>query len=157
MQKLVPCLCFDTQAEEAAKFYTSIFKNSKIKAVTYYGDDMPMPKGTVLTVIFELDGMEFMALNAGPSFQFTPATSLMARCDTQKEIDEMWVKLQAGGGREIECGWVQDKYGFSWQVVPAVLEHLMTGNQAKTDAVMREVMQMKKLDIARMKQAYDAA
>src|SRR3954462_14620177 len=107
MQKLVPCLCFDTQAEEAAKFYISIFKNSRIRAVTYYGDDMPMPKGTVLAVMFELDGQEFMALNAGPSMKFSPAVSLMARCETQKEIDEMWEKLQAGGGSEIECGWVQ--------------------------------------------------
>jgi predicted 3-demethylubiquinone-9 3-methyltransferase (glyoxalase superfamily) len=153
MQKITPCLWFDSQAEQAAKFYVSIFKNSKMGAITRYGEGMPRPKGSVMTVWFTLDGQDFMALNGGPEFKFTPAISLMAMCKTQAEIDRTWTKLLAGGGQEVECGWLTDKYGLSWQVVPASLEKLLTKSPAQCQRVMAEVMKMKKLDIKTLEMA----
>ena len=151
MQKISTCLWFDGQGEEAAKFYCGIFRNSKIKQVTRYGDTGPGPKGSVMTVAFELDGCEFLALNAGPAFKFNHAISLMVNCETQQELDEMWDKLSAGGATE-QCGWLRDKYGLSWQIVPAILPQLLN-NPATSDKVMREVVKMVKLDIATMQKA----
>src|SRR5262245_51186246 len=119
--RITPCLWFDTQAEEAARFYTSIFKNSKMGAISYYSEGMPMPKGTVLTVLFELDGQEFMAMNGGPLFRFTEAVSLVVNCEDQKEIDFYWSKLLEGGGEESQCGWLKDRYGLSWQITPKAI------------------------------------
>ena len=124
LQKISPCLWFDNQAEEAARFYVSIFESSKVLTVTHYGDKGSKPKGSVLTVEFELSGQRFLALNGGPNFKFTEAISLMVSCDTQQELDEMWEKL-TNGGAEVECGWLKDKYGLSWQVVPTILFELM--------------------------------
>jgi predicted 3-demethylubiquinone-9 3-methyltransferase (glyoxalase superfamily) len=155
-QKITPCLCFDKEAEEAVSFYVSVFKNSRILSMSHYGPDMPMPEGTVLVIEFELDGQRFTALNAGSAFKFNEAISLMVACNTQEEIDEFWKKLTAGGGREVECGWLKDKYGLAWQIVPAILSELISsGDQAKTNRVMAAVMKMKKLDIETMKQAAD--
>ena len=151
MQKISTCLWFDGQAEEAAKFYASVFRNSKIKQIVLYGDTGPGKKGSVMTVAFELDGREFLALNAGPAFKFNHAVTLMVNCETQKELDEMWAKLSAGGATE-QCGWLRDKYGLSWQIVPAILQELMK-DPAKSDKVMREVVKMTKLDIAAMQRA----
>ena len=151
MQKISTCLWFESQGEEAAKFYCGIFRNSKVKQVTHYGDTGPGPKGSVMTVAFELDGREFLALNAGPAFKFNHAISLMVNCETQQELDEMWDKLSAGGATE-QCGWLRDKYGLSWQIVPAILPQLL-GNPATSDKVMREVVKMTKLDIATMQKA----
>jgi predicted 3-demethylubiquinone-9 3-methyltransferase (glyoxalase superfamily) len=155
-QKIKTFLWFDDNAEEAVKFYTSIFKNSKIIGTSHYGEGMPGRKGQVMTVHFQLEGQEFVALNGGPNFKFTEAISLMVDCDTQKEIDELWQKLTAGGGQEVECGWLKDKFGLSWQIVPAKIEEMLTTkDQAKVDRVMHEVMQMKKLDLERLEQAYN--
>ena len=147
MQKITTFLWFDTQAEEAAKFYCSIFKNSKIESTSRYGEGMPQPAGTVMSVTFVLDGQRFLALNGGPHFKFTPAISLFVSCDDQKEIDELWAKLSADPASE-QCGWLKDRYGLSWQIVPRVLNELMHNG-----AAMRELMTMKKLDIARLQQA----
>ena len=151
MQKISTCLWFDGQGEEAAKFYCGIFRNSKVKQVTHYGDTGPGPKGSVMTVAFELDGREFLALNAGPAFKFNHAISLIVNCETQQELDEMWDKLSAGGATE-QCGWLRDKYGLSWQIVPAILPQLFK-DPAKTEKLMREVVKMTKLDIATMQKA----
>jgi predicted 3-demethylubiquinone-9 3-methyltransferase (glyoxalase superfamily) len=152
-QKITTFLWFDNNAEEAAKFYTSVFKNSKIVNTTYYGDAVPGPKGRVMTVDFELDGQKFTGLNGGPNFKFTEAISLMVGCDTQEEIDYFWEKL-AEGGQHVECGWLKDKYGLSWQIVPSNLGKLLEGaDQQKVDRVMQQVMQMKKLDIKKLEQA----
>src|ERR1700758_2309954 len=124
MPRITPFLWFDTQAEEAARFYVSIFRNSKIVNVARYGEAGPGPKGSVMTVDFELDGQEFIALNGGPHFKFTEAVSFVVNCDTQQEVDEFWEKLSAGG-QQIQCGWLKDKYGLSWQIVPTVLGQLM--------------------------------
>jgi predicted 3-demethylubiquinone-9 3-methyltransferase (glyoxalase superfamily) len=154
VQKITPFLWFDNQAEEAVKFYTSIFKNSKICTVTHYGEGGPGPTGTVMTVVFQLDGQEFIALNGGPQFKFTEAISFVVNCETQKEIDEVWKKL-SDGGREIQCGWLKDKYGLSWQIVPTELGKMMQDKDpAKRDRVMNAVMQMIKLDIAGLRKAY---
>jgi predicted 3-demethylubiquinone-9 3-methyltransferase (glyoxalase superfamily) len=158
MQRITPCLWFDDNAEEAAKFYVSIFPNSRIGTVTRYGDAgakaSGRPKGTVMTVTFRLDGQEFMALNGGPVFSFSPAISFIVNCKTQKELDRFWNKLSAGG-KEVECGWLTDKYGVSWQIVPAVLGKMMQNKDAKkTERVMSALLQMKKLDIAALQQAY---
>jgi predicted 3-demethylubiquinone-9 3-methyltransferase (glyoxalase superfamily) len=154
VQKITPCLWFDDQAEEAARFYTSIFKNSKMGAVTHYGEGAPRPKGSVLTVRFELDGQEFLALNGGPLFKFTEAVSFIVNCETQEELDRMWEKLSEGGS-EVQCGWLKDRYGVSWQVVPAVLGEMLSDPDPERSArVMQAVMQMKKLDIAGLKKAY---
>ena len=151
MQKISTCLWFDGQAEEAARFYCSVFHNSKIKQTVLYGDTGPGPKGSVMTVAFELDGREFLALNAGPKFKFNHAVSMMVNCETQKELDEMWDKLSAGGATEV-CGWLRDKYGLSWQIVPSILQELMK-DPAKSDKVMQAVVKMTKLDIATMQKA----
>jgi predicted 3-demethylubiquinone-9 3-methyltransferase (glyoxalase superfamily) len=154
MQNIMPCLWFDNQAEEAAKFYCSIFKNSKITGISYYGDAGPGPKGSVMVVNFQLNGEEFMGLNGGPIFKFSEAISLVVKCENQDEIDMFWEKLSAGGSKSV-CGWLKDKYGLSWQIVPAQIGELMQGGQEKSDRVMAAVMKMTKLDIAAMKKAYD--
>ena len=151
MQKISTCLWFDGQAEEAARFYCSVFRNSKIRQTVLYGDTGPGPKGSVMTVHFELDRHEFLALNAGPMFKFNHAISLMVNCETQKELDEMWTRLSVGGATE-QCGWLRDKYGLSWQVVPAILADLLK-DPAKSDKVMQAVIKMTKLDIATMRKA----
>jgi predicted 3-demethylubiquinone-9 3-methyltransferase (glyoxalase superfamily) len=157
-QTIAPCLWFDSQAEEAARFYTSIFKNSKIKTVTRYGEAgaevAKRPKGSVMTVVFELDGQEFMGLNGGPLFKFTEATSFIVNCKTQKEVDEFWEKLSKGG-EEGPCGWLKDKFGLSWQIVPTVMEEMLKDkDEKKTNRVMAAMLEMKKLDIKALEQAY---
>lgn len=159
MQKTSICLWFDTQAEEAAKFYTGIFKNSKIKHITHYSEVSAkgpgMPVGTVMTVIFELDGVEYMGLNGGPIFKHSPAMSILVYCDDQKEIDYYWEKLSAGG-YEVECGWLTDKYGISWQICPRIISQCMSsGTPEQVDRVMTEVMKMKKLEIAPIEAAFN--
>jgi predicted 3-demethylubiquinone-9 3-methyltransferase (glyoxalase superfamily) len=157
MQRVTPCLWFDTQAEEAAKFYTSIFKNSKLGHISYYGDDAPLPKGTVLTVTFTLDGQEYMALNGGPEFKFNEAVSFMVNCKTQDEIDYYWDKLTAGG-QEVQCGWLKDRYGVSWQIVPAGIATMISDKDpARADRVMQALMKMVKLDLAALERAYEHA
>jgi len=159
MQKITPCLWFDSQAEEAAKFYVSIFKNSKIGNITRYGDAgaevSGRPKGSVMTVTFEIEGQEFMALNGGPLFKFSEAISLMVKCETQKEIDEMWERLSQGG-EEGPCGWLKDKYGLSWQIVsPEWDEMLQDKDVKKSEKVMKAFLQMTKPDIKTLRQAYE--
>ncbi len=151
-QKIQPCLWFDTNAEEAVRLYTSIFPGSKVIQTTYYSDNMPMPKGTVLCIYFEIFGQRFMALNGGPHVTFNDAVSLMLNCDTQAEIDDYWAKLTADGGKPVQCGWLKDKFGLSWQVVPSFLPELFK-DPAACGRVMQEVMQMVKLDIAKLKAA----
>jgi predicted 3-demethylubiquinone-9 3-methyltransferase (glyoxalase superfamily) len=153
MRGITPFLWFDGKAEEAAKFYTSIFKNSKIGSVSRYGDEGPGPKGTVMTVSFSLDGREFLALNGGPDFKFTPAISFVANCETQEEVDELWEKLSAGG-QKVQCGWLTDRYGVSWQIVPTILGQLLADKDAlKARRVMKAMLQMTKIDIRALKQA----
>jgi len=155
MQKLTTCLWFDGKAEEAVNFYTSIFKDSKKGKISRYGDGAPMPKGTVMVATFELLGYGFMALNGGPQFTFTPAISFVVNCETQEEVDELWEKLSEGG-EKVQCGWLKDKYGVSWQIVPTILGQLMSDKDAaKTQRVMQALLQMKKLDIQQLQQAYD--
>ena len=157
MQKITPFLWFNNQAEEAVNFYVSLFKNSRIVSLSRYGDAGPGPKGSVMSVTFELEGQQFYALNGGPHFSFTPAISLFVNCESQAEVDELWDKLSAGG-RKDRCGWLQDKYGLSWQIVPSVLGKLLGDkNPSKSSGVMKAMMQMDKLDIARLQQAYEAA
>lgn len=156
MQKITPFLWFDGIAEEAAKFYVSTFANSRIKDITRYGEGMPLPAGSVMTVSFELEGQSFVGLNGGQQFPFTEAISLAVSCETQAELDAMWAKLTSDGGREIQCGWLRDKYGLSWQIVPAMLGRLMAeGNPKKSAAMMQAIMGMVKLDIAKLQAAYD--
>jgi predicted 3-demethylubiquinone-9 3-methyltransferase (glyoxalase superfamily) len=155
MQKITPFLWFDTQAEEAASFYVSLFKNSRVKTVSRYSDAGPGPKGTAMTVQFDLNGQEFIALNAGPKFKFTPAVSFVINCETQDEVDYYWDKLSAGG-RPDQCGWVTDKFGLSWQVIPTVLGRLMADKDAKkAQRVMQAMLQMKKIDIGELQAAAD--
>jgi predicted 3-demethylubiquinone-9 3-methyltransferase (glyoxalase superfamily) len=155
MPKITPFLWFDHQAEEAANFYVSIFKNSKIQTVSRYGEAGPGPKGSVMVVTFQLDGQSFTALNGGPKFTFTPAISLLVNCETQTEVDELWEKLSAGG-RKDRCGWLQDKYGLSWQIVPTTLGKLISDpDPEKSKRVMQAMLQMDEIDIARLQQAYD--
>jgi len=156
MSQIYPCLWFDTQALEAAEFYVSLFPNSKLGAVSYYGPNMHLPEGTVLTVNFELDGQQFMALNGGPAFHFTEAISLVVSCETQAEIDALYDKLSVVPEAEI-CGWLKDKYGLSWQILHRQFEEMVqSGNKAKFNAAMQAVMQMKRLDLAKIQAAYDA-
>jgi predicted 3-demethylubiquinone-9 3-methyltransferase (glyoxalase superfamily) len=156
MQRITPMLWFDGQAEEAANFYVSVFKNSKIKEITHYtGEELADRKGQVMTVSFELDGQEFTALNGGPQFKFTEAISLVINCDSQEEIDYYWEKLTAGGGEEVQCGWLTDKYGLSWQVVPGRFFEEWVKDPAGLQRVMHEVMQMVKLDLATLKAAFE--
>src|SRR6185503_13763328 len=153
IQKISPFLWFDHQAE-AVRFYTSIFKNSRVDAVTPYGDVGPGPKGRVMMVAFQIEGQQFIALNGGPHFKFTEAISFVVNCKTQEEVDELWEKLSAGGER-VECGWLKDKHGLSCQIVPTVLsEMLQDKDPARTERVLKAVLQMKKLDIARLEEAY---
>jgi predicted 3-demethylubiquinone-9 3-methyltransferase (glyoxalase superfamily) len=155
MQKITPFLWFDDKAEEAANFYVSIFKNSKVLSVTRYGEAGPGPKGKVMTVEFQLEGQEFVALNGGPHFKFTEAISFVVNCETQEEVDEFWAKLSAGG-QESQCGWLKDKYGLSWQIVPRVLVELVQDKDPeKSQRVMKAMLQMKKIDIKTLKQAYE--
>lgn len=156
MQKITPMLWFDDQAEEAAKFYVSIFKDAKILEASRYGEGAPMPKGTVMTVRFQLEGHEYLGLNGGPTFHFSEAVSLVINCETQAEVDHYWDKLLAGGGKESMCGWLKDKFGFSWQVTPTILPKLlMDPDRTKANRVMQAMMKMVKLDIATLKKAYD--
>jgi len=159
MKPITPCLWFDTQGEEAARFYAGVFPNSKITKVAHYGDAGPMPKGTVMTVAFELNGQPFVALNGGPHFKHSAAMSLTVYCKDQAEVDAYWEKLSAGGGEKGVCGWLTDKYGVSWQVTPAELvEKLVSDAEPeRSDRVMAALMKMKKLDIATLKRAYEAA
>ena len=157
MQKITPFLWFDGKAEEAMNFYVSIFKNSKVGYVTRYGEVGPGPAGTVMSATFQLDGQDFFALNGGPQFKFTPAVSFFVNCETQQEVDELWEKLSAGG-RKDRCGWLQDKYGLSWQIVPSVLGKLLQDKDPeKAKRVMQAMMKMDKLDIQGLQQAYDQA
>lgn len=157
MQKITPCLWFDNRAEEAAKLYTSIFRNSKIGKIARYGDAGPGPKGSAMTVSFEIDGQEFLGLNGGPMFKFTPATSFVVNCTSQKEVDEYWAKLLEGGGVENQCGWLQDRFGLSWQIVPTRLSELLSDpDPAKSQRVMAAMLKMVKLDIAELEKAAKA-
>jgi predicted 3-demethylubiquinone-9 3-methyltransferase (glyoxalase superfamily) len=160
MQKITPFLWFDDQAEEAAKFYTSVFKNSKVGKSTRYGEAAEKaagrPAGSVMTVEFELEGQKFTALNGGPVFKFNESISFVVNCDTQEEVDYFWEKLTADGGKEVECGWLRDKYGLSWQIVPTVLiEMLQDKDHEKAERVMKAMLQMQKIDIKTLKEAYE--
>jgi len=158
MQKIVTFLWFDDQAEEAANFYVSLFKNSRVLNVTRYGDAGPGPKGSVMSVTFQLEGQEFYALNGGPHFSFTPAISLFVNCETQPEVDGLWEKLLAGGGRPDRCGWLQDKYGLSWQIIPTALGKLMGDKDPeKSKRVMQAMLKMQKIDIAALQKAYNGS
>ena len=155
MQKITPFLWFDNNAEDAMNFYVSIFKSAKIGAITRYGEEGPGPKGTVMTAAFTLEGQEFVALNGGPLFKSTEAISFAVNCETQDEVDYYWEKLLQGG-KESQCGWLKDKFGLSWQVVPNVLiEMLQDKDPASSQRVMHAAMQMVKLDIRTLKQAYE--
>ena len=159
MQKITPFLWFDNQAEEAVKFYTAIFKNSKVGKITRYDESAEKaagrPAGSVMTVEFELEGQKFTALNGGPAFKFNESISFVVNCETQEEVDYFWEKLTADGGQEIECGWLKDKFGVSWQIVPTVLiEMLQDKDEAKADRVMKAMLQMHKLDIKTLKDAF---
>jgi predicted 3-demethylubiquinone-9 3-methyltransferase (glyoxalase superfamily) len=153
MPKITPFLWFDHEAEDAAKFYTSIFKNSKMGGVTRYGNDMPGKAGSVLTATFELEGIEYTALNGGPDHKFTDAISFVVHCETQQEVDYYWEKLGAGG-KEVACGWLKDKYGLSWQITPTILMKLMSdADKAKANRVFQAMMKMVKLDIPTLEAA----
>jgi predicted 3-demethylubiquinone-9 3-methyltransferase (glyoxalase superfamily) len=155
MQKITPFLWFDHQAEEAMNFYVSIFKNSKVGRVTRYGEAAPGPKGTVMSATFQLDGQDFFALNGGPHFTFSPAVSFFVNCETQQEVDELWEKLSAGGKKE-RCGWLKDKYGLSWQIIPSALGKMLGDQDAeKAKKVMQAMLQMDKIDIKGLQQGYD--
>jgi predicted 3-demethylubiquinone-9 3-methyltransferase (glyoxalase superfamily) len=155
MQKITPFLWFDGKAEEAAKFYTSIFKNSRIGSISRYGEEGPGPKGAVMSATFQLEGQEFIALNGGPQFTFSPAISFFVNCETQEEVDEIWEKL-CEGGKKNRCGWLQDKFGVSWQVIPTALGKLLSDpDPEKSGRVMRAMLQMEKIDIRGLQQAYE--
>jgi len=151
-QRITPMLWFDNQAEEAANYYVSIFKNSKVTNVSRYGDTGPGPKGSVMVAEFELDGQKFTALNGGPRFKFTEAISLVVNCENQDEVDYYWEKLSGDGGQEVVCGWLKDKYGLSWQVVPVRVYELLS-DPATSDRVMAAVMEMKKIELSKIEQA----
>jgi predicted 3-demethylubiquinone-9 3-methyltransferase (glyoxalase superfamily) len=157
IQKITPFLWFDTQAEEAAGFYCSMFPNSRLGKIHRYCEGGMGPPGSVMTIEFTLDGQEFVGLNGGPIFKFTEAVSFAIRCETQEEIDHYWTKLTSGGGAEVQCGWLKDKFGLSWQVVPAILGKLMEGGGKKSAAVMTSLLKMKKLDIRALQESYDNA
>ena len=154
MQKISPFLWFDGKAEEAVNFYVSIFKDSKILNISRYGEAGPGPKGTVMSATFQLQGQEFIALNGGPQFKFTPAISFFVRCQTQDEVDELWEKLSAGG-RKDRCGWLTDKYGLSWQIIPDVLGKMLNDpDKEKSKRVMTAMLQMQKIEVKKLEQAY---
>jgi predicted 3-demethylubiquinone-9 3-methyltransferase (glyoxalase superfamily) len=155
MQKITTFLTFNDQAEEAVKFYTSVLPNSKILTTTRYGEAGPGPKGALMTAVFQIDGQEFVALNGGPTFKFSQGISLLVNCETQGEIDELWEKLSEGG-KKLQCGWLVDRYGVSWQVVPTVLGKLMADKDPeKSKRVMHAMLQMTKMDIKALKQAHE--
>jgi predicted 3-demethylubiquinone-9 3-methyltransferase (glyoxalase superfamily) len=159
MQKITPHLWFEDNAEEAAKFYTSLFKNSRVLDITHYGESAAevsgRPKETVMTVTFELEGQQFMALNGGPIFKFSPAISFLVSCETQQEVDNLWEKLSEGGEQE-QCGWLKDKFGVSWQIVPNILGKMIHDKDAnKSERVIKAMLQMKKLDIQGLRKAYE--
>jgi predicted 3-demethylubiquinone-9 3-methyltransferase (glyoxalase superfamily) len=157
MEKIVPFLWFDDQAEEAVNFYTSIFKNSKIGSMARYGEAGPGVPGSVMTATFELNGQEFMALNGGPEFRFTPAISFFVNCESQEEVDYLWEKLTEGG-QPVQCGWVTDRYGISWQIVPTILGKLMSDpDPDRARRVTEAMLKMVKLDIRELQRAYDGA
>ena len=157
MQKITPFLWFDNNAEEAVNYYVAIFKNSKIGNVVHYGDVGPGPKGTVMTIAFQLEGHEFIALNGGPVFKFNEAISLSVDCKTQQEVDDLWERL-ADGGQKGQCGWLKDRFGLSWQIVPSILvEMLQDKNGEKSKRVMEAILQMTKIDIARLQRAFAKA
>jgi len=157
MQKIRQCLWFDDQAEDAANFYVSIFRNSAILDVSRYGEGAPRPAGSVMMVTFVLDGFELQALNGGPEFSFTEAVSLSVTAETQDEIDDLWEKLTSGGGAPVQCGWLKDKYGLSWQIVPPVLGELLGDpDPQRSSRVMQAMLGMRKIDIAGLRAAYDA-
>jgi len=154
LPRITPFLWFDDKAEEAANFYVSVFKNSKIGSIVRYSDAGPGPKGSVMTVSFELEGQPFIALNGGPLYTFSPAISFFVDCKTQQEVDELWDKLTAGGG-EVECGWLRDKYGVSWQIIPtALLELMQDKDPVKSQRVFKAMLQMTKIDIEGLQRAY---
>jgi predicted 3-demethylubiquinone-9 3-methyltransferase (glyoxalase superfamily) len=162
MQKITPFLWFDHEAEDAVKFYTSIFKNSKVGRILRYGEEAAKisesgrPMGSVLTIEFELEGQKFVALNGGPQFKFNESVSFVVNCETQEEVDYFWDKLTADGGEESECGWLKDKFGVSWQVTPTVLIDMLHDNDSeKSERAMHAMLQMKKIDIGRLKAAYE--
>ncbi len=155
-RSITPCFWFDGNAEEAINFYASLFTNSKIVATSRYGEGAPLPAGTVMTISFELQGRPFMAINGGPQFQFSPAISLMVNCETQEEIDHLWNELSAGGETQA-CGWLRDRFGLSWQIVPAVLSELMTGDAETSSRVVQALWGMVKLDIAALRRAAEAS
>ena len=156
MQKITPFLWFDGKAEEAIKLYTSVFKNSKIINISYWAKGSPFPENQVMTGVFELDGQKFYAFDAGPQFKFTEAISFYVNCETQEEIDHFWNKLTTDGGQESMCGWLKDKFGVSWQIVPPILGEMLTDkDNAKAGRVMQAMMGMKKLNIAELKKAYN--
>jgi len=155
VQKITPFLWYDNNAEEAVSLYISVFKNSKITDITRYGDAGPGPKGSVMTIAFQLEGQDFIALNDGPMFKFTEAISLSVDCKTQQEVDELWEKLSAGG-QPGQCGWLKDKFGLSWQIVPSALVEMLQDQDAeKSNRVMQAMMQMRKIDITRLRRAYE--
>jgi predicted 3-demethylubiquinone-9 3-methyltransferase (glyoxalase superfamily) len=156
MQKITPFLWFDGNAEEAANFYISIFKNSKMGKISRYGDAGPGLKGSVMSVTFQIEGQEFFALNGGPQFKFTPAISFFVNCETQQEVDDLWEKLSAGG-RTDRCGWLQDKFGLSWQIIPTVLGQLLGDKDPqRAKRAMQAMLQMTKIDIEKLQQAAEA-
>ncbi|MDQ6689006.1 MAG: VOC family protein [Gemmatimonadota bacterium] len=157
MQKITPFLWFNANAEEAMNFYTSVFKNSRIVSVRRYGEAGPGPKGTVMTGTIQIEGQEFFVLNGGPTYSFTPAISLFVNCETQKEVDDLWDTLSAGG-RTDRCGWLQDKFGLSWQIIPSVLGKLLGDKDPKkANRVMQAMLKMDKIDTRKLQQAYDQA
>lgn len=157
MSKITPFLWFDHQAEEAAAFYTAIFDNSRILNISRYGPAGPGAEGSVMTVAFQLDGQDFVALNGGPVFEFNEAVSFVVNCDSQDEIDDFWRKLTADGGREVECGWLKDRFGVSWQIVPVILPALLSDpDPDRRQRVMQALLRMKKIDIATLQQAVAA-
>src|SRR5262245_13516364 len=154
MQKIVTFLWFDSNAEEAMNYYISIFKNSKVLSVSRYGDAGPGPKGSVMVANFQLDGQEFTALNGGPHFKFTEAISLYVNCETQEEVDYYWNSLLEGGGRESQCGWLKDRFGLSWQIIPSALPRLLTDpDRARSGRVMQAMLKMAKIDVAKLEEA----
>jgi predicted 3-demethylubiquinone-9 3-methyltransferase (glyoxalase superfamily) len=154
MQKITPFLWFDSNAEEATNFYVSVFKNSRILNIARYGDAGPRPKGTVMTVNFQLEGQDFMALNGGPHYTFSPALSFFVSCATQAEVDELWEKLTAGGS-DVQCGWLRDRFGVSWQIIPrALMELIQDKDPAKSQRVFKAMMGMIKIDIEGLQRAY---
>src|SRR6266849_5850300 len=157
MQKIIPFLWFDGKAEEAMNFYVSVFKNSKVVRVSRYGEGGPGPKGTVMSATFQLDGQDFFALNGGPQFTFTPAISFFVNCRTQEEVDDLWEALSAGGEKN-RCGWLTDKYGLSWQIIPSILGELLQSKDAgRSSRAMKAMMQMSKIDIKVLQQAAEHA